>query len=163
MSQPPGTPDPNDPWASPAGGPGRQPGQPSEQPGYPPPYGRSPSGRPGYDQYGDSPYGYGETPYGQPPATNGKAIASLWTGIGALVLSLCCGAGLLAGPVAIVLGVKGRGEIRSAGGVQGGDGMALAGIVTGALAVLLSLAVIAVLVVAIAQGSNAYNDYQTGV
>jgi hypothetical protein len=150
MSQPPGTPDPNDPWASPAGQPGGPPEQPSAQPGYPPPYGYSP-------------YGYGQPPYGQPPATNGKAIAAMWTGIGALVLSLCCGAGLLAGPVAIVLGVKGRSEIRAGGDVQGGDGMALAGIVTGALAVLLSLAVITVLVIAIVQGSNAYTDYETGV
>lgn len=145
MSQPPGKPDPNDPWAGPAGEPGGRPGQP------------------GYGQYGYSPYGYGQTPYGQPPGTNGKAIAALWTGIGALVLSLCCGAGLLAGPVAIVLGVKGRGEIRAGGDVQGGEGMAVAGIISGALAVLLSLAVITVLVIAIAQGGSAYTDYDTGV
>jgi len=147
MSQPPGSPDPNDPWAGPAGEPGGQ-----------------PYGQPGYGQQGYGPYGYGpQPPYGPQPVTNGKAIAALWTGIGALVLSLCCGAGLLAGPVAIVLGVKGRNEIRAGGDVQGGEGMALAGIVTGALAVLLSLAVITVLAIAIAQGSAAYNDYETGV
>jgi hypothetical protein len=163
MSYPPGTPDPTDPdgsrgagdpWAAPSGD---QPTQPSQQP----PYG-APQQPYGYGQptYGQQPYvdptqpGYGQPPpYGYPPQRpNGKATAALWTGIGSLVLAFCCGLGIT-GILPIVLGVKARGEIRATGGQQEGDGMALAGIITGAVAVVLSLVVIAVIVLALASGS----------
>jgi cadmium resistance protein CadD (predicted permease) len=68
------------------------------------------------------------------------------------VLTPCCGLGII-GLLPIVLGVKARAEIRAAGGQQEGDGMALAGIITGATAIVLSIAVIVVLVVAIANGT----------
>ena len=55
-----------------------------------------------------------------------------------MVLTLCCGLGVL-GIVPIVLGVKARAEIRATGGQQEGDGMALAGIIPGAVAVVLSV------------------------
>jgi hypothetical protein len=173
MSYPPGTPDPNDPdgghegrdpWATPSADqpappPHEQPpyGQPPQygQPAYgqQPPYGQPAYGQPGYGQpaYGQPPYGQGYG-YGYPQRSNGKATAALWTGLAAIALSFCCGLGLV-GVVPIVLGVKARAEIRASGGVQEGDGMALTGIITGAVAVLLSLAVIVVLVVAIANGS----------
>jgi hypothetical protein len=90
---------------------------------------------------------------------NGKAQAALWTGIGLLVLS-CCGIGIF-GVVPIVLGVKARSEISASGGQQGGDGMALAGIITGAIAVLVSLLAIVVLVVLVANGDSSYDYYDT--
>ena len=135
-------------------------------PGYPPPP---------YAQQGYPPAGYGD-PYGQPPygqygypgqgflrPRNGKAIAAMWTGIGALALTLCCGAGVL-GLLPIVLGVKARSEIRASGGQQEGDGMALAGIITGAFAVLLSVVVIAAIVIAIARGGVQQSSFgETGV
>ena len=181
MSQPPGTPDPNDPaagagrdpWATPSS---EQPPSssytqptpaPQQQP-YGQPYGQQPYGQqPGYG-YGQQPgYGYhqggGLYGYGAPPRTNGKATAALWTGIGSIVLTLCCGLGIL-GVVPIVLGVKARAEIRATGGQQEGDGMALAGIVTGAVALVLSLVFIAVIVVSIVRGSaNFDGSSQTGV
>ncbi|QWZ10277.1 DUF4190 domain-containing protein [Nocardioides panacis] len=163
MSYPPGTPDPTDPdgsrgagdpWATPSGD---QPTQPTPQP----PYG-APQQPYGYGQpdYGQQPYGYPPQPgYGQQPPygypapqrTNGKATAALWTGIASLVLAFCCGLGIT-GILPIVLGVKARGEIRATGGQQEGDGMALAGIITGAVAVVLSLVVIAVIVLALVSG-----------
>jgi hypothetical protein len=149
MSYPPGTPDPSSgPPEREEGGDGGQYGPP---PPYPPPY-QQPYQPQGYgDPYAQQPYGpYGYGP-GFPRVRNGKAIAALWTGIGTLVLTFCCGAGVL-GLVPIVLGVKARSEIRASGGQQDGDGMALTGIITGAVAVLLSLAVIAVIVIAIASG-----------
>jgi len=170
MSHPPGTPDPNDPWAAPSGDeqPSQQqpPQQPYGQPGYgqQPPYGQptypqqqpyGPYGQPGYGQqpgYGYPAYG----PYGYQQPTNGKAAAALYTGIAALVLTFCCGGGVL-GILPIVLGVKARSEIRRGGGQQGGDGMALAGIILGAVAVVLSLVVIAVIVVAIASGDGSFS------
>jgi hypothetical protein len=168
MSHPPGTPDPNDPWAAPSGdeqGPPQPPyGDPYGQPGYgqpgygqPPAYGQQPP----YGQepaYGQQPgYGYpAYGPYGYQQPTNGKAAAALWTGIAALVLTFCCGVGVL-GIVPIVLGAKGRSEIRRGGGQQGGDGMALAGIIMGSVAVVLSLVVIGVIVLAIATGDTSFS------
>ena len=74
--------------------------------------------------------------------TSGKATAALITGVSSVVLSWCCGLGL-AGLVAIVLGVKARREIRLSGGRLHGDGLALAGIVTGLVAVVLGVLVLA--------------------
>jgi hypothetical protein len=66
------------------------------------------------------------------------------------VLSWCCGLGLV-GLVAIVLGVKARREVRLSGGRLHGDGLALAGIVTGLVAVVLGVLVL-VLAVAFVSG-----------
>jgi Domain of unknown function (DUF4190) len=192
MSHPTGPPDPNDPWATPSGPPvGGDPyGQPtyggapapSGQPGYGQPgYGQPGYGQPGYGQPGYGQPGYGEPGYGQPgpygppgyppyppyapygPSTNGKATAALWTGVGALVLTFCCGAGIL-GLLPIVLGVKARGEIRQTGGQQGGDGMAVAGIVMGGIAVVLSIAFIALIVIGLTTGDSTFDRYdQSGV
>jgi hypothetical protein len=185
MSFPPGTPDPNDPdgnegsrdpWAAPSGDqpyPG-QPEQPSypEPPSYPPQqpgYGQPAYGQQGYGQQGygqPGQYGYGQPGpygYGSPSRTNGKATAALWTGIGSLVLAFCCGLGVI-GILPIVLGVKARGEIRATGGQQEGDGMALAGIITGAVAVVLSLVVIALIIIAfVSGGANFDGGTQTSV
>lgn len=183
MTHPPGTPDPHDPaaggsgrdpWATPSGEqpePQQQPQTPYGQPGY----GQQPYGQPGYGQqpyaqYGQQPYGqqpgYGQGGlygYGAPPRTNGKATAALWSGIGSIVLTLCCGLGIL-GVVPIVLGVKARAEIRATGGQQEGDGMALAGIITGAVAIVLSILFIAAIVISIVSGTaNFDGGTQTGV
>ena len=98
----------------------------------------------------------GPPPYGYPPVptrTNGKATAALAPGIGTLVLSWCCGLGL-AGVVAIVLGIKARNEIRASGGTQDGEGLALGGIITGALAVVLGLLVLALIGLALVAGAQ---------
>lgn len=146
MSHPPGTPDPNDPWATPSGEPT---GSPAPQ------YGQPPHDQPQYGQpqYGQPPYG------GYPLPTNPKALGALWTGIAALVLSLCCGAGILLGPVSIVLGAMARREIRTGGGQQGGSGIALSGIITGVVALVLSLAAIAFLVLALLQAGAGFDTY----
>lgn len=183
MTQPPGTPDPHDPAA---GGSGRDPWatpeqpEPSQQPQAPygqPGYGQQPYNQPGYGQQPYAPYAqqpYGQQPgygynqgglygYGAPPRTNGKATAALWSGIGSIVLTLCCGLGIL-GVVPIVLGVKARAEIRATGGQQEGDGMALAGIITGAVAIVLSILFIAAIVISIVSGTaNFDGSTQTGV
>jgi hypothetical protein len=173
-----------DPWATPSGeqpGPEQprpeqtSPGQPGpEQPTYPqqqPGYGQ-PYGQPAYNQQYGQPYeqqgqyGYGQPGpygYGYPARTNGKATAALWTGIGSIVLAFCCGLGLV-GILPIVLGVKARSEIRATGGQQEGEGMALAGIITGAIALVLSLVVIALIIIAFASGqANFDGTTQTSV
>jgi hypothetical protein len=92
---------------------GQQP--PPYYPGYPPP-----------PYYGANPY----YPYGYPRReTDGLAIASLVVSCAA-VLGLCSyGVGGVLGIVGAILGHVARGRIRRTG--QGGDGMALAGIIVG--------------------------------
>jgi hypothetical protein len=163
MSYPPGpddSGDAQDPWATPSSD---QPTPaPPPQPGYAqqPPYGQK-YGQQYGQQYGQPQYGQYNQPgpygYGQPPRTNGKATAALWTGIGSLVLSLCC-LGIV-GVLPIVLGVKARSEIRATGGQQEGEGMALAGIITGAVAIVLSIAIMALVVLAIVSGDA---NFSTG-
>jgi hypothetical protein len=158
MSHPHGPPDHDparDPWSTPSDQPGPAPRHPDGAPyAEPPAY-----GPPAYGP----PAGYGPSqPYaaGYPaPRTNGKAQAALWTGL-VLLLTSFCGLGLL-GFVPVVLGVLARGEIGRSGGQQVGDGMALAGIVTGALATVLSLLVIALAIVVLAGYDSGTADYGT--
>jgi hypothetical protein len=113
-------------------------------------------------------YGYGPSygppngpPYGpQVMPTNGKATASLITGVASLVLSWCCGLGVV-GIVAIVLGVKARNEIKASGGTQQGEGLALGGIITGAIAVLLGVLVLALIVLAVVTGVDVEGGTET--
>ena len=150
MSHPPGAPDPDpahDPWATPSEH------SASRPPAGPPPYAAPPA-------YGP-PQSY-PAPFPAPspvPRTNGKAQAALWSGLAMLLTSLC-GVGLL-GVVPIVVGVVARKEIGRSGGQQGGDGMALAGIVTGAVAIVLSLAVIALAVLLYARSEGGTTGYGT--
>jgi hypothetical protein len=149
MSQQPPPPDPNDPWATPSQGyPGGDPysgADPYAQPTYGgPPASYGPPGGYGYPGYG-APY----PPYGFQQKTNGKATAALWTGIGSLVLIFCCGAGIV-GITAVVLGFMARGEIKRSGGMQTGEGMALAGIIMGAIAFVLGLVILVLVVIGLA-------------
>lgn len=69
-------------------------------------------------------------------ATNGLAVAALVIGI----VSLCLGPfGIVGGIAAVVMGVIGKGKADRA--EAGGGGLAIAGIVTGGLAVLLGIVV----------------------
>ncbi|MGE0730382.1 MAG: DUF4190 domain-containing protein, partial [Acidimicrobiia bacterium] len=85
-------------------------------------------------------------PYGMVPAappTDGMAIASLVTGIGSILAAFACCLGGLIGIAAIVLGVMSRKKIKASNGATSGAGLALAGIITGAVAVALALLVLA--------------------
>jgi Protein of unknown function (DUF3105)/Domain of unknown function (DUF4190) len=76
------------------------------------------------------------------PKTNGMAVTSLISGI--LGLTICAGVGSIA---ALIFGYVGRGQIKRSQGMEGGSGMALAGIIMGwigvAIAALLTALVIA--------------------
>jgi hypothetical protein len=89
------------------------------------------------------PSGYPATPYpAAGPPNNSNAILALVLGIISLV------ACAFTGPFAVVIGQRARREIARTG--EQGDGMALAGVITGAIAsVLLALGVIFVVVVVI--------------
>lgn len=121
-----------------------------------------------YDPYGYDPYGY-QVHQGYPghpghpgfPVGNGKATASLVIGVSTLVLSWCCGFGVL-GALAVALGVKARREIRMSQHWQTGDGLALAGIVTGAVAVLFGLAALVLVVAALVSGGGGHTRASFG-
>jgi len=124
-------------WTVTPGQPGG--GGPPAYPGAPGPYG-------GAGAY--LPYGYGQPmPYGAPATkkTNGLAIASL----------VCSCVGILffgvPGIVGIIFGFVARSQIRRSNGAQGGEGLALAGIIVGfAWIVILAL----IIVVAATNSSN---------
>ena len=126
--------------------------------GYPTPpvtdYGAQPAagyaGQPPTDHlpqpYGSAypqPYGYGYPPPMATRPTNGVAIASLVVSCAA-VLGLCAyGLGGYLGIVGAVLGHVGRRQIRERG--DGGEGLALAGVIVGWLAT--AIAVIATVLI----------------
>ena len=133
---------PEDPFAPPA--PGSQPPPPPYGGPQPPPYG--------------APLPYG-TPHGRP--RNGLGLAALVLGLASIVVLPV----VVPGVVAIVLGVAGRRRVRR--GEADNGGVALWGIITGAVGVVVGSAIIA-LFVAFAVSSagqdlidcmdNAHND-----
>ncbi len=119
--------------------------------------GQSPYGPPA--PYGQPPFGppvpYGQPPYGPPPYgtpmpmgytvwarrdTDGRAVASLICGVLSLVLGfMCVGLAIPVPIVAVVLGVLARRDIAASGGRTAGSGMAVVGIVTGAIGIVVAL------------------------
>jgi hypothetical protein len=94
-------------------------------------------------------YGAPQPGYGGPAGqTNKKAIWSLVTGILGL---LCCG---LLGIAGIVLGQQAKGEIDRTG--EGGRGMATAGVILGALALVWM-----VISIILAASGNFYYNFDT--
>ena len=114
------------------------------QPGYPPPGMPPPSYPP---QYAGG-YGYGYDPYaqGRPPGTNGKAIAALVTSLAGLFF---CGVPSIVG---LILGIIAMRETKRTG--QEGHGMALAGVIVGALATVGWLLYVVVIIFAFAVTSS---------
>jgi hypothetical protein len=70
-----------------------------------------------------------QPPYGQAPETNGRATAAMVTGI--LSLLICAPAGI----AAVIVGNGAKNQIDQSGGLQGGRGMAVAGVVMGWIAI----------------------------
>jgi hypothetical protein len=93
-----------------------------------------------------------ETPAAPAAKSPVLSIVSLILGILGFLGSFCFGSGFLFGAIAIVLGVIGRGKEPK------GKGMALAGIITGALAVVGSIIVWVVLGIAAAT-TGTYTTY----
>lgn len=160
----PDQPEGQQPGAEPPTAPGAQPPPPPPYGQVPPGYGQPAYGQPVYGQpgYGQPAYGqpaYGQPAYGQPgyvqpgygypapPRSNGKAMWSMIAGIISIVF---CYVGLLIGPVAIILAVLGKKDIGRSNGTQTGDGMAIAGLVTGIVGTVVWAAVIAFLIVGVA-------------
>lgn len=141
--QEPGTPPTHQPYGSPP--------PPAPPYGAPSPYGAPQQGyqQPGYGTpYQQPGYGQPAYPYATAPPTDGLALGSMITGIAAIVLSCAYGVGLLASPVALVLGKVSLNRIKRSQGQLGGHGFALTGFILGIIGtVLLVLAIIAVVII----------------
>jgi uncharacterized membrane protein len=98
------------------------------------------------------PYTYG-APY-QAQTTNGLAIAALVCGLASFVTCVSAIA-------AVILGHMARKQIRESGGQQGGDGMALAGLIIGYIfiALLVLYIVFIVVVAATTDDLDTTNDF----
>ena len=79
------------------------------------------------------------------------AVAALAIGLGAILLSVLPGFGLVLPTVAIVLAVIARRRIRTS--ARGGDGMAIGGLVTGIAALLIAI-VVSVFALVLLSGSG---------
>lgn len=78
-------------------------------------------------------------PYYTPtPPTNGLAIASLVTGVLSIFFGACYGSGIAFAIAALITGIIGMRQIKQNSGT-GGSGLALTGIITGAVGVLFGL------------------------
>lgn len=151
------------PYAYPPGAPGPQGYAPGPQGYAPGPQGYDP-GPQGYDPgpqaYAPGPYPgayppppmpYGEYYPGAPmPPRNGLGVTALVLAVIALVASCSVVGGLVLGIAAIIIGFLGRGRVTR--GEANNGGIALTGIILGALAVIVSLAFIALY-------SNVFNEY----
>ena len=136
--QPPQSPDPNV---------GRG-GQPPGEPGYGPPpadqgYGQPPAAGPGHGQPDQGHGGHGHQ--GAPAGGEGNAMAivALVLGIVGIVTALFTAGvlGILLGIAAIILGVLGRRKVSSGRSREHG-GLALGGLITGVVSLILGLALL---------------------
>lgn len=76
-----------------------------------------------------------------PPRNNSLTVASLVLGIVGLVTS-CCLVGVLPAIPGLILGLIGYSRVRHSGGREKGDGMAVAGIILSAIAIVIFLLVL---------------------
>jgi len=91
--------------------------------------------------------------YRSAPPTNSLAIVSLV--LGAVSILFCMA---LPAPIGLWLGLRARKEIANSGGTQGGDGLALAGVIVNGIGTALLaigiLSLVAIILVASIGGSN---------
>lgn len=129
-----------------------QPTNPDEPQGQPP-YGQQPPGQPPYGAGPGQPGGPasgqppGATPHGGSPEqpSNGMGLTALILGIIAIPLVCCAYLGIPLGIVAVVLGWLGKGKAER--GEATNRGQALAGLICGAIAVILGILLLLLLVI----------------
>ncbi len=146
-SPPPPPPPPTPSWSAPPPPPPSTPSWSAPPP--PPSYGSTPGAGPGT--------GYGPTPAytgvqgGSGQKTNTLAIVALVAGIVSLISCGFCTPLLPAG--GIITGIMGRNQIRASNGLEKGDGLALAGLITAGIGLLFSLGVVALWIGGLVSGS----------
>ncbi|MEV5948479.1 DUF4190 domain-containing protein [Streptomyces sp. NPDC051993] len=145
-------------------GPPQMPGQPAPgNYGYPA-YPQQPAqGYPGYP--GQPSYGYpGWT--GMPAPQNGFGTAAMVLGIAALVIMVCTWgvAGIVLGVLALIFGLLGKGRVTR--GEANNRGQALAGIIMGAIGIVLGVLILIAMIVLVVNApvhhtTTNYDDYGT--
>lgn len=139
------------------GGPGQPGWPPQQQPGWgagqpqmPPPHPNWPA--PG--QPGDwSAPGYG---YWGAPKNNGMGTAALVLGILAILLCWTVVGGIVLGVLALIFGLVGRGRVKRREADNGGA--ALAGVILGPIGALLSIVIIVIGIIAVAEDQRKYDE-----
>jgi len=81
-----------------------------------------------------------------PTVTNGLSIASMILGIASIFLSCCYGIGIITAILGVIFGFVSKKSIDNSQGREQGKGFAIAGIITGFIAILFSILVVVVLV-----------------
>lgn len=144
---------PGTPSAYPGGpygyGQGGAPGQPQAPYGPVPGQGPYAQGPYGQTAYGTGAYGYPGPAYGQGwqgarQPDNGLGVAALVLGIVGSVLSITLFFGVICGVLAIIFGAIGRGKVSSGHATNGGQ--ALAGLILGGVALVLTAVMFIVLI-----------------
>jgi hypothetical protein len=97
--------------------------------------------------------GYGPPPSVSPSTGNGMAIAALVLGIISIVACWLCGLGVVAGVLAVVFGILGMKRADALPG-RPNRGMALAGLITGAIGAVLSVVLLVVIFVGAATSDD---------
>jgi uncharacterized Tic20 family protein len=102
-----------------------------------------------YPQGQFSPYPQHQPQQPQQPNTNGKAVASMVTGIASLVIPFI---GIITGPLAIVFATRARSEVQRTR--QKGDGLAITGLVTGIIGCVGYAIFLILIIIGAATGSS---------
>ncbi|MER6771363.1 DUF4190 domain-containing protein [Streptomyces bacillaris] len=133
------------------------PGQAAPQPptaghyGYPAPPAQPYGGYPGYDAYG------GHQPWGPQPS-NGLGTAALVLGIISVVGFCMYGVNIVLGILALIFGIIGLGRAKR--GEATNRGMAIAGIITGSVGIVLGSVILGFIVWAVANGEDFEDSYE---
>ncbi|NUR71257.1 MAG: DUF4190 domain-containing protein [Hamadaea sp.] len=141
--QPPAaTPNPYDPYAQQPPAAPQSPAYGQQSPAAPQnpydPYAQQQSPAPQYGQpYAAPQYPAYGAPMGGPAKKNGMAIGAMATGIASIPLACCAFLGIIAGIVAIVLGIVANKQIAQRG--EDGKGFALTGLICGGVGLLLGI------------------------
>jgi hypothetical protein len=106
-------------------------------------------------------------PYQTASSTNTLAILSLIFGIISIPTSFCYGCGIIFAIVAIITGFIARSQIKQSAGRQSGDGLALAGLIIGAivtaLAVIGILCYVGFLIITIVASASSNSSFVPGL
>ncbi|MCR8941870.1 MULTISPECIES: DUF4190 domain-containing protein [Streptomyces] len=134
------------------GGPGQAPPPPTAgHYGYPAPPAQPYGGYPGYDAYG------GHQPWGPQPS-NGLGTAALVLGIISVVGFCMYGVNIVLGILALIFGIIGLGRAKR--GEATNRGMAIAGIITGSVGIVLGSVILGFIVWAVANGEDFEDGYE---
>lgn len=129
-------------------GPGQAP-PPTGHYGYPAPPAQPYGGYPGYDPYG------GQQPWGPQPS-NGLGTAALVLGIISVVGFCMYGVNIVLGILALIFGIIGLGRAKR--GEATNRGMAIAGIITGSIGIVIGSVLLGFIIWAIANDGSSFEE-----